>query len=175
MNTCLAKLFFHQLFPASWLDLVAESFDLVAPVHDFQPRQVPGVIAEANWKLTIGINIITGHSGSGKTRVLKAMKKPLDGLDTDCVKRAAPDNLSQGQQIFLALETLLQVQPPNSCLMVDDVMGMLDEKHLQLVWSRLKQHHQQVVIATGIYTWPASAATIDVPVTLFRLELPPRG
>ncbi len=172
--TCLAKPFFQQLFPASWLDLVTDNFDLVAPVHDFQPSQVPGVIASPNWELTSGINIITGHSGSGKTRILEAMKKPLKEFDTASVKLEAPDNLSQGQKVFFALETLLQIQPQGSCLMIDGAMGMLDEKHLRLLWSRIKQHNKQVVIATGIYAWPASAALIDLPVKLFRLELTTR-
>ena len=156
------------------LDLVTNNFDLVAPINNFQPSQVTGVLASPNWELTSGINIITGHSGSGKTRVLEAMKKPLKELATDCVKREEPDNLSCGQKAFLAFEFLLQIQPQNSCLMIDDP-GMLDEKHTKLWWRKLKLHSKQIVMTMGAFNWERSAALIDIPVKLFRLELPPRG
>ena len=156
------------------LSTMEEYFDLGALVRDFQPCQVSGVITDAPWKLNDRLNVIVGHSGSGKTRVLSGMKRPLEFVPAS-VKREAPTNLSHGQKLFFALEALLQVQPAGSCLMIDDALVTLDEKHLQLLWCKLKRHHLQVVIATGIYAWPASAALVDVPVKLFRLELPPRG
>ena len=157
------------------LCLVTDNFDLVVPVGEFSPRQVPGVITDApSWKLISGINVIVGHSGTGKTRILEAMKKPFDGFTTDCVKREVPDNLSNGQKIFFTLEALLQIQPHNTAVLIDDAMAMLDEKHLKLLWSYLKQHGQQVVMTMGAFSWERSAALIDMPVKLFRLELSPR-
>jgi len=154
------------------LCFVTEYFDLVEPVGKFQPSQVARVITSANWELTKGINIVVGHSGSGKTRILEAMKRPLKNFP-DCAMREAPDNLSSGQKTFLALEELLQIQPANSCLLIDDP-GMLDQKHMQLWWRKLTQHDKQVVIALGTFNWKRSAALIDMPVKLFNLELPPR-
>jgi len=157
------------------LDLLADNFDLVAPVNEFSPRQVPGVITDAPWKLASGINIIIGHSGSGKTRIFEAMKRPLKELDTASVKRAAPTNLSQGQKVFFALETLLQIQPQGSCLMIDDV-GNLDRLHMKLWCHQLKRHNKQVIIAMSSIAWELWGEMFnDLPVKLFHLELPPRG
>ena len=176
MNTCVAEPFFQQIFPESYLDLVPQHFDLVAPINDFQPSQVAGVITTPTWELDAGINIIIGPSGSGKTRILEAMKRPLKGLAPATFNfKDRPTNLSFGQMASLAFEALLQVQPQKSCLMIDDAMGMLDQFHLEHWYTSLRQHDKQVLLAMGISTWERSAPMIkNLTVKQFHLELMPR-
>lgn len=81
----------------------------------------------------------------GKTRLLEAQKhRPAPEIEQPAERGG--NLLSYGQTIALLAETLLDVQPTGSCLLIDDVVECLDDKNRQRLIARLTGHDKQSIM-----------------------------
>ena len=97
-----------------------------------------GIIKSADIEFSNGLNIITGPNASGKTTVINFLKDKYNLKD-----------LPHGEKMMIRIDRVLGL---NETLLMDDVLGTLDERSALETLNKLSTSGKQVILALKDYT-----------------------
>ena|SRR3989344_6059080 len=97
-----------------------------------------GIIKSADIEFSNGLNIITGPNASGKTTVINFLKDKYNLKD-----------LPHGEKMMIHIDRVLGL---NETLLMDDVLGTLDERSALETLNKLSTSGKQVILALKDYT-----------------------
>lgn len=147
MITCLIAPFLEAHFPDPVASSARGLFDVIPAVSELSLAEIGGLEPTATWAFGPRLNVVRGISGSGKTRVLEALKQKADSaVSLANPRRCDFTTMSSGQQVWALSEILLEVQPAGTCLLMDDVFDHLSEKTQLQLCDILRGHKEQVVM-----------------------------
>lgn len=97
-----------------------------------------GIIKRADIDFKDGLNIITGPNASGKTTVINFLKDKYNLKD-----------LPHGEKMMLHIDRVLGL---NETLLMDDILGALDERSALETLNKLSTSGKQVILTLKDYT-----------------------
>ena len=175
MTTCCIEPYFRKHFSGHTASVASGLFDLTPAVTRFNPSELAGIQLNEEWVLGPRLNIISGLSGSGKTRVLDAMKGQCR-LPPNLHPPATVDftGKSMGQAVLILTDIMLHIQPTGTCLFLDDVFGFLDQESTAHVCRLLQSHVKQIVLTVNSHAESLVMTLCESPMALcFHLPLIP--
>ena len=107
----------------------------IAEVGDVEIKDF-GIIKKASIKFSSGLNIILGRNGTGKTTVIRYL---FDNNN--------PNKMAAGNRIMLRIDRKIN----KTCLLIDGVLGCLDQEKLIRTLKNLENSNRQV-IATMVHS-----------------------
>ena len=91
-----------------------------------------GIIKRADIEFNGGLNVITGPSASGKTTAINFLKEKYD-----------INKLPHGKKMMLHIDRVLGL---NETILMDDALGILDEKSALKTLNKLSVSGKQVIL-----------------------------
>jgi hypothetical protein len=174
MVTCKIESFYKAHFPKTICIIAAELFDVIPVVSSLRLTEIEGVHPRDTWEFGTRVNIICGESGSGKTRVLEALKQGAGAPPDLTAPRTGDFSLmSCGQTISALAEILLAAQPAGGCLLMDGVLSYLDPCHKRRLFGLLRKHPGQTIMTVSpSLLETASALCAGMDISTFNLTMP---
>lgn len=174
MTTCQIKSFFKAYFPETVWAIASELFDVIPVAHSIRLSEIEGVYPKDTWEFGPRINIICGVSNSGKTRVLEALKQ-VAGASPDLPAPMKMDfsRMSSGQTMCTLAETLLAALPEGSCLLMDDVLSILDSEHKRRLFGLMLDRRKQIIMTINLnYFETVRTLSEGMDIKFFSLTMP---
>jgi recombinational DNA repair ATPase RecF len=121
---------------------------VIPEVNQLSLAAVEGLDAAKTWAFDSRLNIVCGPSGSGKTRVLEALRQRTGTVAAILPPPEPCDfaSMSFGQTVMGLGTILLDIQPEGTCLLMDDVLGSLDQENTEHLFHLLRMHGKQVIL-----------------------------
>ena len=101
----------------------------IAEVGDVEIRDFD-IIKKASIKFSPGLNIILGRNGAGKTTVMEYL-----------FENNNPNKMAAGNRIMLRIDKKIN----KTCLLIDGVLGSLDQEKLIRTLKNLENSNRQVI------------------------------
>lgn len=177
MTTCRQALFFSTHFAEPVASAASEKFDIIPAVRALSLANIEGLGSRGVWEFGPRLNVVYGVSGSGKTRVLEALKRQSDSVPTLPVPMPTDfSTMSFGHTVSSLCEILLNLQPQGSCLLMDDALHNLDDEHQRRLCSLLRKHDRQVIVTVKTHLIEkVRELSRELSARVFELELLNRG
>jgi hypothetical protein len=147
MTTCTIEEYLRANLPGDVALNACGLFDVVPAVSKFKPSSLAGVELDEDWAFGPRVSVVVGPSGSGKTRILEALKLTT-GIGPNLMAPGPADftGKSMGQTLVILTEIMLQIQPPGTCLLLDDVFCCFDQDNVAYAAGLLCAHEKQVIL-----------------------------
>lgn len=175
MTTCHIESFFKTHFPEPVASIATGLFDVVPAVRAIALSTIEGIEPKRSWGFGPRLNVVCGPSGSGKTRVLEALRQRTGTVATALPpqKQCDFDGMSFGQTVMALGKLLLNIQPEGTCLLMDDVLGYLDQESTAHLFHLLRPHGRQVILTVKPHQLDVVRTSSDgMPGSFFHLTLP---
>ena len=148
MITCRIAPHLEAHLPANIARGISDNVDIIPIQTSLDCSKSPGLEHLGTLEFGPNLNILSGHAGSGMTRLLEAMKAKTNH-DVTLPPLSIPDlsRLSPGEALCQVIRALVELQPIDvSCILLDNVLDYLDRDWAIKLISFLAAQRKQTIL-----------------------------
>jgi hypothetical protein len=161
MISCLLKEYFTQNLPPEYARSIIDNIDVVPAVLSLDCSMLSGLGHLGVIEFCPQLNIIIGRSGSGMTRILEALKSGAGHrVMLPPLPRLNLSRMSPGMLLMEIIGALVEIQPTDSCLLLDDVFDCLDKERTRELIGFIALYRKQVILASKPHRIEAALSCI---------------